>query len=155
LGRPTTELEALLAAITYPQLQLRVLQGLIWQLCSAILEGAPSHRLRLSKGPAAPWDHKSTAAEPCATPPSYAACTSSWEQLPDDELAALYAAACSAMHPAGQEPAAAVSKMQQAAAVASWLEAQEVTLAWAVLKYAELVSSSLSAAEHQGYMRDA
>jgi hypothetical protein len=145
LGRPAAELDALVSAITYPRLQLRVLQVLIWQLSKDIMEGAPGHVLRLSKGPAAPWDHKSTAAVPCAATPSYVACSSSWEQLPDAELAALYAAACRALDPVPQQnqeqqPAAPVSKAEQAATVARWLEAQEVALAWAVVKYAELVS---------------
>jgi hypothetical protein len=146
LGRTPGHLDSLLSAIDNQLLQLRVLQLLIWQLSKSVLTAAPSHVLRLSQGPAAPWDHKSTAAAPCAATPSYVACSSSWEELPDAELAALYGAAFRALHPAVQQlPAVAPSKAAQAATVARWLEAQEVALAWAVVKYRDLVSSRMCA----------
>jgi hypothetical protein len=134
----------LLSAIDNQLLQVRVLQLLIWQLSRAVLTAAPGHRLRLSKGPAAPWDHKATAAEPCAAPPSYASCSRHWEELPHAELATLYAAACHEMYPAERQSAPGASKAQQAATVTSWLEAQEVVLAWAMVKYWDLVSSYIN-----------
>jgi hypothetical protein len=114
------------------------------KMCKAIVDGPPCITERLPKTPAKPWDHQITVPEGFPDTPTYAAasCKAQWEALRDSDLQAAFLAARSAVP--GPAP---LPRSQMVGTVISYLEAQEVALAWAVVKYAELVSGSHSAAD--------
>jgi hypothetical protein len=106
------------------------------QLCRDIRSGLPPLGERISKGPAKPWEQRLTVLQVIPQPqPSYLSCQNNWAHLPDPVLQAALQAARAAI------PAPVVLQRQQAIGhMAAWFDVQEAVLAWAVVKYGELVS---------------
>jgi hypothetical protein len=111
------------------------------QLCKAIREGPPNITERLANSPPKPWEAQINVPEGAPDVPTYASCQGKWEQLRDGDLQAAFLAARAAVP--GPAP---LPRPQMVSIVMSWLEAQEAALAWAVVKYAELVSTSVESA---------
>jgi hypothetical protein len=91
---------------------------------------------RISRGPAKPWEQRLTGIQHGHAAPSYVSCSAKWRELPDADLEAAFMAARTFLP--GPAP---LPQPQMVSTVACCLEAQEVALAWAVVKYAELVSA--------------
>jgi hypothetical protein len=92
--------------------------------------------VRLINGPPKPWQDRLTSALTNPLPePSYIANAGRWGQLLDADLEAAFQAARADIP--GPAP---LPRQQMLNNVLAWQQAQEVALAWAVVKYAELVS---------------
>jgi hypothetical protein len=89
---------------------------------------------RIDMGPPKPWEQQLTELQTASFGPSYSSVSAGWEQLPYATLEAACAAARTAIP--GEMP---VSRWGMVSTVLRWLQAQELTLAWTVVKYAELV----------------
>lgn len=95
---------------------------------------------RSIRGPPKPWEEHLTALQRVAYQPSYVPYSQQWATLPEADLQAAFAAARAAIP--GQAP---LPRWRMVSTVLGWFHAQEVALSWAVVKYAELVSVSVTA----------
>jgi hypothetical protein len=106
------------------------------QLYKAIRYGPPCIMERINRGPPKPWEQQLTEVQVAASEPSHVPNHASWAQLPDANLSNAFMAARAAIPGPTSLP-----RWQMVSTVLGWMEAQEVALAWAVVQYAELVST--------------
>jgi hypothetical protein len=102
-------------------------------------QGPPSIQARITSGPRKPWEQRLTALQVMPLlQPSYESCQGNWQHMSDIDLNAVF----HAVRPAAPG-AAQATRTQMISTMLGWFEAQEVALAWAVVKYAELVSAAV------------
>jgi hypothetical protein len=106
------------------------------QLSNVILQAPPGITERISRGPAKPWQEQLTGLQCASAEPYYILCADKWAQLADADLDAAFLAARTFVP--GPVP---LPRPQMVSTVLGCFQVQEVALAWAVVKYAELVST--------------